>query len=67
MQESSEIFNQPPPDFIPVALDVYTPTRLDYFAAFALQGLLIGRSEKDRRVSSKQAVSFAKEIIELLD
>jgi len=47
-------------------MDMYNPTRLDYFAARALQGLVTGRSEKDRRVAAKDAVALAKELVELL-
>ena len=47
--------------------DIYYPTRMDYFAARALQGLLVGRSEKDRRACAKQAVILAQEIIERVD
>ena len=64
---SSAIFNAPVPEFMPVEMDLYTPTRLDYFAARALQGLVTGRSEKDRRVCAKQAVALAKELVEVLD
>lgn len=65
---SSAIFDTPiPTDFIPVEMDVYSPTRLDYFASRALQGLVTGRSEKDRRVAAKQAVVLAKQLVELLD
>ncbi len=64
---TSEIFTQPPPEFIPVEMDVYSPTRLDYFAARALQGLVTGRSLKDRRVCAKEAVTLANELVELLD
>jgi len=63
----SDIFSAPPVEFVPVEMDVYSPTRLDYFAARALQGLVTGRSERDRRASTKQAVALAKELVELLD
>ena len=64
---SSSIFNAPMPEFIPIEMDVYAPTRLDYFAARALQGLVTGRSEKDRRQAAKQAVAMAQDLVELLD
>ncbi len=64
---TSEIFNAPQPEFVPIEMDLYSPTRLDYFAARALQGLVAGRSEKDRRQSAKQAVALAKELVELLN
>ncbi len=56
---------KPPP--LHFVKDIYYPTRLDYFAARALQGLVTGRAEKDRRVAAKQAVALAKELVELLD
>ncbi len=64
---TSEIFNVPPPEFVPVEMEVYSPTRMDYFATRALQGLLVGRAEKDRRACAKDAVKLAKELIELVD
>ncbi len=64
---TSDIFNAPQPEFVPIEMDLYSPTRLDYFAARALQGLVAGRSEKDRRQSAKQAVALAKELVELLN
>ncbi len=64
----SSIFDTPQPtEFIPLEMDVYSPTRLDYFAARALQGLVIGRSEKYCRVAPRDAVTLAKELVELLD
>jgi hypothetical protein len=47
--------------------NIYHPTRLDYIATRALQGLVVGRSDKDRRVAARNAVALAKELIELLD
>ena len=64
---TSDIFSTKPPEYVPIEMDIYSPTRLDYFAARALQGLVTGRSEKDRRVSAKQAVALAKELVVLLD
>ena len=64
---TSDIFTNKPPEYVPIEMDIYSPTRLDYFAARALQGLVTGRSEKDRRVCAKQAVSLAKELVVLLD
>ena len=65
--QTSAIFNAPQPEFVPLAMDVYSPTRLDYFATRMLQGLLVGRSEKDRRVCAKEAVVLAQELIERVD
>ena len=65
---SSSIFDTPKStDFIPVEMDVYSPTRLDYFATRILQGLVAGRSEKDIRKTPKWSVSLAKELVERLD
>jgi len=65
---TSEIFDGGRPvNFVPLDMNVYSPTRLDYFAARALQGLIAGRSEKDIRKTPKQAVALAKELVELLD
>lgn len=65
---SSAIFDTPVPDvFVPVEMDIYSPTRLDYFAARILQGLVAGRSEKDIRKTPKWAVFLAKELVETLD
>ena len=64
---TSAVFIDKPPEFIPVEMDVYSPTRLDYFATRALQGLLVGRSEKDRRVCARESLVIAQELIELVD
>ena len=66
---TSEIFNAPPPDFVPVEMEVvvYYPTRLEYFASAVLQGLVVGRSEKDHRKCVGNAISLAKELIEYVD
>jgi hypothetical protein len=45
----------------------YCPTRLEYFAARALQGLVTGRSEKDRRSSVRDAIKLATELCESCD
>jgi hypothetical protein len=66
-KQTSAIFNAPQPDFVPVDMDIYQPTRLDYFATRALQGLLVGRSEKGRRLCAKEALSIAQELIERVD
>ena len=66
-EQTSAIFNAPQPEFIPVEMDVYSPTRLDYFATRALQGLLVGQSEKERRSCAKQALAIAEELIDRVD
>ena len=48
----------------------YYPTRLEYFAGKALQGLVIGRSQKDLQNShgiSVMAVSLAKALENVVD
>ena len=45
----------------------YTPTRLEYFAAKALQGLITGRSEKDRRSAVRDALSMALDMCDACD
>ena len=45
----------------------YSPTRLEYFAAFALQGLVTGRSEKDVKKSVRAAVELAHEMETAID
>ena len=47
--------------------NIYYPTRLDYIASKALQGLIAGRSGKDRVKAPKQAVQLAQELTEALD
>ena len=42
---------------IPVVAESYYPTRLEYFAGKALQGLVVGRAEKDLTNVSKTAKS----------
>ena len=65
---TSEIFDGARPvNFVPLDMNVYSPTRLDYFAARALQGLVAGRSEKDVRKAAKRAVALAEELVELID
>jgi hypothetical protein len=48
----------------------YYPTRLEYFAGKALQGLVTGRSEKDIKRPyhvAEQATKLAKELEEVVD
>jgi len=40
---------------IPVVSESYYPTRLEYFAGKALQGLVVGRADKDLNNVSKTA------------
>ena len=45
----------------------FSPTRFEYFAGLALQGLLVGRSEKDWPKMSRRAVEIAKTMEDALD
>jgi len=60
------------PEFkeIPVVSESYYPTRLEYFAGKALQGLVVGRAEKDLTNVSKtarSAVALAKALSDAID
>ena len=52
---------------LPVVVESYYPTRLEYFAGKALQGLVTGQAEKQLRTSVKRAVQLAQEMEELFD
>jgi len=45
----------------------YYPTRLEYFAGKALQGLVTGRSEKEVRTAVSKAIILALEMEDALD
>jgi hypothetical protein len=45
----------------------YSPNRLEYFAGLALQGLIVGRSEKDIRKAARTAVELARELEKQID
>jgi len=45
----------------------YYPTRLEYFAGKALQGLVTGRAEKDLRHAAVRALQLAKEMEDAVD
>ncbi len=45
----------------------YYPTRLEYFAGKALQGLVTGRSIKDLAAAAKQALQLAEEMEQAID
>ena len=47
--------------------DSYYPTRLEYFAGKALQGLVTGRSEKDHRKAVLKAMELAIQLEGLCD
>ena len=64
---TSAVFVDTPPEYVPVEMDVYSPTRLDYIATSALRGLVTGRSEKDIRKAPVRAVELAHLLIEELD
>ena len=46
---------------------VYAPTRFEYFVGLALQGLVVGRAERDIKTAVRNAMSLAKEVEALLD
>ncbi len=52
---------------VPRQLLGFTPNRFEYFAAIALQGLVIGRSEKDIRKAVKVALVLAEELEDAID
>ncbi len=52
---------------IPVIAESYYPTRLEYFAGKALQGLVTGRSEKDLKRAANKAVLLAIELEDAID
>ena len=45
----------------------YYPTRLEYFAGKALQGLVTGRSERDLKHVGARSVQLGKELEEAID
>ena len=45
----------------------YYPTRLEYFAGKALQGLVTGRSEKSLRYAASGALKLAQEMEDAID
>ena len=45
----------------------YYPTRLEYFAGKALQGLVTGRSEKELRKAASLALILAQEMEDAVD
>lgn len=51
----------------PRQLSSYTPDRLEYFAGQALQGLVVGRSEKNLNKWAKMAVDLARELENEID
>ena len=52
-------------DFQPLAEpESYYPTRLEYFAGKALQGVVTGRAEKDLKYAAKKALALGREMEE---
>ena len=45
----------------------FTPNRFEYFAGLALQGLIVGRSEKNINKCVKTAVMLARELEREID
>ena len=46
---------------------LYYPNRFEYFLGRALQGLIVGRAEKDLRTVVRRAVELAIEVEDALD
>ena len=61
-----EAISAEPIDF-KVVEEGYYPTRLEFMFAHALQGLIIGRSEKDIRKAVNEALKLAQEALRALD
>ena len=55
---------QESPSMFPSA---YKPTRFEYLACAALQGLIMGRAERDLKNVAKRAINLAKEMEKELD
>ena len=55
-------------DFLPFpVIGSYYPTRLEYFAGKALQGLVTGQSEKSLRTVAQKALVLAQEMEDAID
>ena len=52
---------------LPVVVESYYPTRLEYFAGKALQGLVTGRAEKDLKNVAVKALQLAKDMEDAID
>lgn len=60
--------DEPKPDWYPLPVaESYYPTRLEYFAGKALQGLVIGRAPKDLLTVVKRAIDLAVELESAID
>ena len=64
---TSNIFDAPIPEFVPVDMDSYVPTRIDYFSASILQGLVSGRSIKNIHGYVRESVTLANALAEEID
>jgi len=63
-----EIDNDFGADFQPLPIqESYYPTRFEYFAGKALQGLCTGRSEKDLGSVIRKSLLLAKEMEDVID
>jgi len=49
------------------SVESYYPTRLEYFAGKALQGLVTGRAEKDLKHAAVRALKLAQEMEDAID
>ena len=61
---TSEVFTNQLPEFVPVDMDSYVPTRIDYFAPRILQGLVSGRSIKNMDGYVRESVRLAHALVE---
>jgi len=52
---------------IPVVAESYYPTRLEYFAGKALQGMVTGRAEKDLKHAAAKALKLAQDMEDAID
>jgi hypothetical protein len=55
-------------DFKPLPMaESYYPTRLEYFAGKALQGMVTGRAEKDLKHAAAKALVLAQDMEDAID
>jgi len=52
---------------LPVVVESYYPTRLEYFAGKALQGYVTGRADKDLKHAADKALKLAQEMENTID
>jgi len=52
---------------LPVVVESYYPTRLEYFAGKALQGFVTGRADKDLKHAAVKALQLAQDMEDVID